>query len=71
MPNTNIISFPANVSGRVLPVTPAKVTAFLGKLDIRVFDGQQELTVLSVYLGDNGDVCVDVTHAAMAAQGAH
>lgn len=68
---SNLIQFPANISGRVLPVTPEKVEAFLGKLDIRVFDGKHELTVLSVYLGDNGDVCVDVTYAAMAAQGAH
>lgn len=69
--HSNLIQFPANISGRVMPITPAKVEAFLGKLDIRVFDGKQELTVTRVYLGDNGDVCVDVTHAAMAAQGAH
>lgn len=71
MPSSSIIKFPANVSGRVMPVTPAKVEAFLGKLDIRVFDGKHELTVTRVYLGDSGEVCVEVTHAAMAAQGAH
>jgi hypothetical protein len=37
-----------------------KVNTFLGNLEVRVFDSLKEYTVLSVYLDDDGAICVDV-----------
>jgi hypothetical protein len=40
--------------------TAQKVNTFLGNLEVRVFDSLKEYTVLSVYLDDDGAICVDV-----------
>jgi hypothetical protein len=60
----NIIHLPKSSIG-VKPkqgITVQKVENFLSNLQVRVFDKTSELTVLSVYLDDDGVVCVDVEH---------
>lgn len=69
-----ILPFPANVSRNTrTQVTPQKVMNFLNKLDIRVFNEEGELDVLSVYLDCAGSICVDVDKKvpAKAKVGAH
>lgn len=63
MPNTLIPIIklgldPAKTNKR--ETTTQKVDAFLGNLEVRVFDKVKEYTVLSVYLDDSGAICVDV-----------
>lgn len=67
MLDPKILTFPTNVSRNTrTQVTPQKVESFLSKLDIRVFNEEGELAVLSIYLDDDGSICVDVDKKVLA-----
>jgi hypothetical protein len=48
-----------------------KINNFFGNLNIRVFDHVKEFTVLSVYLDDDGALCIDVESQIHPLQQAH